>query len=68
MLCYRRALAVAVCDESLLSRTHNLLLWASRWRALQRNGMGKDLSWDKSAREYEKIFQWAFSDPAVRPW
>ena len=27
------------------------------WRALQVNGMGQDLSWDRSAREYVKIYR-----------
>jgi starch synthase len=27
------------------------------WRALQVNGMGQDLSWDRSAREYVKIYE-----------
>jgi starch synthase len=31
------------------------------WRALQVNGMGQDLSWDRSAREYVKIYEDAIS-------
>jgi len=31
------------------------------WRALQVNGMGQDLSWDRSAREYVKIYGDAIS-------
>jgi len=31
------------------------------WRALQVNGMGQDLSWDRSAREYVKIYENAIS-------
>jgi len=31
------------------------------WRALQVNGMAKDLSWDRSAREYVKIYESAIS-------
>ena len=27
------------------------------WHALQVNGMGQDLSWDRSAREYVKIYR-----------
>ena len=27
------------------------------WRTLQANGMGQDLSWDRSAREYVKIYE-----------
>jgi starch synthase len=28
-----------------------------RWRAMQRNGMGRDFSWDVSAREYVKVYR-----------
>ncbi|KAK9809081.1 hypothetical protein WJX72_009092 [[Myrmecia] bisecta] len=38
------------------------------WREVMRNGMGKDLSWNKAAKEYEQIFKWSRLDPAVRPW
>jgi starch synthase len=31
------------------------------WRALQAAGMRQDLSWDRSAREYVKIYQYALS-------
>ena len=31
------------------------------WRALQVNGMAQDLSWDRSAREYVKIYENAIS-------
>jgi starch synthase len=31
------------------------------WRALQANGMRQDLSWDRSAREYVKIYENAIS-------
>ena len=31
----------------------------SAWRALQAAGMGADHSWDRSAREYVKIYDWA---------
>jgi starch synthase len=31
------------------------------WRALQVNGMAEDLSWDRSAREYVKIYESAIS-------
>jgi len=27
------------------------------WRAMQRNGMGRDFSWDVSAREYVKVYR-----------
>ena len=28
-----------------------------RWRALQRNAMARDFSWDVSAREYVKVYR-----------
>ena len=28
-----------------------------RWQGLQRRGMAQDFSWDKSAREYEDLYQ-----------
>jgi starch synthase len=31
------------------------------WRALQVNGMQQDLSWDRSAREYVKIYRYALT-------
>ncbi|KAK9790564.1 hypothetical protein WJX73_007353 [Symbiochloris irregularis] len=37
------------------------------WQTLMRNGMSQDLSWDRSAGEYEQIFQWAMMDPPVAP-
>ena len=29
----------------------------AQWRAMQRNGMGQDFSWDVSAREYVKVYR-----------
>ena len=29
----------------------------SRWRSMQQNGMGRDFSWDVSAREYVKVYK-----------
>ena len=37
-------------------------------QVLMRNGMQRDLSWDRSAAEYEQVFTWAFTDPPVRAW
>jgi hypothetical protein len=37
------------------------------WQKLMRSGMQQDLSWDRSAQQYEQIFQWAMMDPPVRP-
>jgi starch synthase len=35
---------------------------AKRWRALQRNAMRQDFSWDVSAREYVKVYRGQKSD------
>lgn len=32
------------------------------WRKIQRNGMAKDFSWDKSAREYAALYDLAWQD------
>lgn len=37
------------------------------WQKLMCSGMQQDLSWDRSAQQYEQIFQWAMMDPPVRP-
>ena len=37
------------------------------WQRLMQNGMKQDLSWNRSAQQYEQIFQWAMMDPPVRP-
>ena len=31
--------------------------YREQWKALQQRGMAEDLSWDKSALEYEKLYQ-----------
>ncbi len=35
--------------------------WREReaWRRLQRNGMLRDFSWERSARAYEQVYRWA---------
>jgi starch synthase len=38
-----------------------------KWRALQRAGMKQDHSWDRSAREYVKIYERAARSSRVRP-
>jgi len=38
-----------------------------KWEALQRAGMKQDHSWDRSAREYVKIYERAAQQSAVRP-
>jgi starch synthase len=35
------------------------------WRALQQAGMGEDHSWDRSAREYVKMYDWAVTKGEV---
>jgi starch synthase len=37
-----------------------------RWLALQRAGMRRDYSWDRSAREYVKIYEWAGERAGLR--
>ena len=37
------------------------------WQKLMCSGMQQDLSWDRSAQQYEQIFQWAMMDPPTRP-
>ena len=36
------------------------------WQNLMHSGMKQDLSWNRSAQQYEQIFQWAMMDPPVR--
>ena len=36
---------------------------SSRWRKLQRTGMAQDFSWDRSAREYVKLYESARGRP-----
>ena len=53
-------------SEWALLDTIRRAIWVYRdnknaWRALQVNGMGQDLSWDRSAREYVKIYENAIS-------
>jgi len=39
------------------------------WEALVTRAMSKDFSWDKSAEQYEQIFDWVQMDePVERPW
>jgi starch synthase len=41
---------------------------AAQWTRLMRNGMAKDFSWNRSAREYRKIYEGlAQADPKKRP-
>ncbi len=36
------------------------------WRALQRQGMTRDYSWESSARAYQQVYEWAIA--RVRGW
>ena len=40
-----------------LNRALSAFADAGRWRALQVAGMQRDFSWDRSAREYVKIYE-----------
>ena len=54
---------------ALLEALHRALaLYPDRqtWRALQRAGMRQDHSWDRSAREYVKIYERAIERDAAR--
>ena len=59
------------CDVGAMLGSVDLALETFRnhkksWAALMRNGMQKDLSWDKAAEQYEQIFEWAMMDPPAR--
>lgn len=36
------------------------------WEQVMRAGMSKDVSWERSAEQYEQIFNWAFIDNPIR--
>jgi starch synthase len=40
-----------------------MALWRNRaaWRRLMRNGMGRDFSWERSARGYEELYRRAMA-------
>jgi len=44
-----------------LSRVLALYRARRSWRALQRNGMAADFSWDRSARQYRSIYKAAMA-------
>ena len=48
-----------------LRRALDLFGDPGRWRALQIAGMRQDNSWDRSAREYVKIYERAIGRPLV---
>ena len=49
-------------DAALAVRWHQ----PDRWAAIMRAGMTADLSWDRAAAEYEKVFGWALMDEPAR--
>lgn len=34
-----------------------------QWEGIQRRGMDQDMSWQRSAAQYEQVFRWAMIDP-----
>lgn len=36
------------------------------WERVMQAGMSKDVSWERSAEQYEQIFNWAFIDNPIR--
>ena len=36
------------------------------WERVMQAGMAKDVSWERSAEQYEQIFNWAFIDNPIR--
>jgi starch synthase len=50
-----------------LARALDLFKDRRKWRTLQTAGMSQDLSWDRSAREYVKIYEQALSSPRLGP-
>lgn len=49
-------------DAALEVRWHQ----PDRWAAIMHAGMTADLSWDRAAAEYEKVFGWALMDEPAR--
>ncbi len=46
-----------------------LYIWrvdSESWRAIQRNGMNSDFSWESSARAYQQVYEWAIA--RMRGW
>jgi starch synthase len=48
-----------------LDRAWQVYSETETWGALQRSGMEKDFSWDRSAREYAAIYELAVRDRAA---
>jgi starch synthase len=45
-----------------IERALSLYEQSDEWQKIQRNGMAKDFSWDKSAREYAALYDLAWCD------
>jgi starch synthase len=45
-----------------IERALSLYEQSDEWQTIQRNGMAKDFSWDKSAREYAALYDLAWRD------
>ena len=52
-----RSVATDLGDARALTRALALFGDRRRWRSLQQAGMRQDYSWDRSAREYVKIYE-----------
>mmetsp|Transcript_34102 Transcript_34102/g.87208 ORF Transcript_34102/g.87208 Transcript_34102/m.87208 type:complete len:687 (+) Transcript_34102:172-2232(+) len=54
--------------DAMLSATDNALTTYRQhresWEALQARAMEQDLSWDRAAKQWEQVFEWAMLDPA----
>jgi starch synthase len=46
-----------------MERARTAFAKSNHWRRLQRAGMGQDFSWDRSAREYVKLYERARGRP-----
>jgi len=51
-------------DAALEVRWHQPGVWA----AIMRAGMTADLSWNRAAAEYERVFGWALVDEPARAY
>jgi starch synthase len=52
--------------NALRAALHGWRTDAEGWRALQRQGMTTDYSWQTSARAYQQVYEWAIA--RVRGW
>ena len=59
---FNEASALALLDE--LQRALNWYAQPRKWRALMKQGMGQDFSWQHSARQYLKLYRQAQHGPS----